>query len=172
MNKKGLWGVGLIICWVLSGAPLLADEAERNWLNRITLFGAVEFEAGFESIDPAEDGGEESSDFSLATVDLGIEAQINDFVSGSVLFSYEDDEDVIIDEAMIVIDGGEKCPFDLTAGKFYLPFGSFESHMVSGSLTVDIGEIHETALQVGIESHGIYGSAFVFNGDVDEADER
>lgn len=171
MNKKVLWGVGLIICWVLSGTPLLADEAGNNWLDRITLIGAVEFEAGFESIDPAEDEGEDSSDFFLATVDVGIEAQINDFVSGSVLFSYETDEDVIIDEALIVIDGGEKCPFDLIVGKFYLPFGSFESYMISDPLTLDIGEVHETALQVGIESHDIYGSVFVFNGDVDEADE-
>ncbi len=171
MSKKVLWGIGLIICWVLSGAPLLADEAETHWLDRITFSGAVEFEAGFEWPDPAQGEGEDTSDFSVATVELGVEAQINDYVSGSALFSYEENEDVIIDEALIIIDGGEKCPFDLTAGKFYLPFGNFESHMVSDPLTLDIGEAHETALQVGIESHRFYGSAFVFNGDVDEADE-
>lgn len=171
MKKINILFLGFI-CFGLTALPVWAEEEEAaSWLDMITLSGAVEFEAGYESTDPAEDEGEDTSDFSVATVEVGVEAQINDYVSGNVLFLYEDDENVAVDEALIAIDGNEKCPFGLTAGKLYVPFGNFESHMISDPLTLDIGETRETALQIDFESHGAYGSAFIFNGDVDEADD-
>lgn len=169
MNKIKILFIGFIFL-VLTALPVWADEEEASWLDKITLSGAVEFEAGYESTHPADGEGGDTSDFE-ASVEVGVGARINDHVSGYILFYYGDDEDVAIDEAVIGIDGGEKCPFDLTVGKLYLPFGNFESHMISDPLTLDIAEIRETALQVGIESHGAYGSTFVFNGDVDEADD-
>ena len=62
----------------------------------------------------------------------------------------------------------EKCPFYLSIGKMYVPFGNFESNMISDPLTLEIAETRESALQVGFEYSGFYGSMYVFNGDIDE----
>ncbi|SMC39212.1 Phosphate-selective porin O and P [Desulfocicer vacuolatum DSM 3385] len=143
-----------------------------GWLDRISMSGVIEVEAGFESLDfdnpAAED--EDSSDFSLATVELGIEGEISEHVSGSLLLLYEDGEDIVFDEAFITLTGGENLPFYLKAGELYVPFGSFESNMISDPLTLEIGETRETALEVGYEIAGFYCAAYLFNGDVDEVD--
>ena len=51
----------------------------------------------------------------------------------------------------------------------YLPFGNFETNLVSDTLALEIGETREAAILVGFEKDNWYGSAYVFNGDVDEA---
>lgn len=141
-----------------------------EWLDRISMSGVIEVEAGFESLNPddpaAED--EDSSDLSLATVELGIEGEISDHVSGSMLLLYEDGEDIVFDEAFITLKGGDDMPLYLKAGELYVPFGSFESNMISDPLTLEIGETRETALEVGYEMNGFHCSAYLFNGDVDE----
>jgi hypothetical protein len=50
----------------------------------------------------------------------------------------------------------------------YVPFGNFETNMISDPLTLEISETQETALQVGFEAAGAYGSVFAFNGDTNE----
>ncbi len=148
----------------------LGERTEGTWMDRITISGVVEVEGGFGKTDfaaPGEDD-EDSSDLTLATVELGVDAEISDYVSAHVLFLYEDDEDVVVDEGTITIGGGEKFPMYLTAGKMYVPFGSFETAMISDPLTLELGETRETAVLVGSELNGFYGSAYVFNGDVDE----
>ena len=103
-------------------------------------------------------------------VELGIGAKIVDHVSGDILFLYEDGENIIVDEAFITINGEDVVPIYLRAGEFYVPFGNFETHMISDPLTLEIAETREAALQVGLETGGFYASAFIFNGDVDEID--
>ena len=144
-----------------------------GWLDRISISGVIEVEAGFESLDfddPAVED-EDSSDFSLATVELGIDGEISEHVSGSLLLLYEDGEDIVFDEAFITLSGGENLPIYLKVGELYVPFGFFESNMISDPLTLEIGETRETALEVGYEMAGFYCAGYLFNGDVDEAGE-
>ena len=144
-----------------------------EWFDRITLSGLVEVEASYVNTDPAGDSSTDESDVVLATVELGIDADIHKHVSAHILFLWEEDdtEPVDIDEAFITIHGKDVLPAYLTAGKLYVPFGNFETHMISDPLTLEIAETNESAIQVGVESNGFYGSVFVFNGDVDEAGE-
>lgn len=142
-----------------------------KWTERITLSGTIEVEAGYVSTDPAEGNGTDESDISLATVELGVDANIVKHVSGHILFLYEDGEDIVVDEGFITLSGEDMIPAYLTAGEMYVPFGNFESHMISDPLTLEIAETREAALQAGFETGGFYGSAFIFNGDVDEAGE-
>ncbi len=141
-----------------------------QWAQRITFSGVVEVEAGFASFEPDGGESEDESDIAVATVELGVGAKIADHVSGDILFLYEDGEDIVVDEAVITIDGEDVLPLYLRAGEMYVPFGSFESHMISDPLTLEIGETREAAIQLGAETGGIHGSIFLFNGDVDEAD--
>lgn len=107
------------------------------------------------------------SDIALATVEIGIDAQINDKVSAHILMLHEDGEPQsnIIDEGIIAIKG--KSMF-LNAGRFYIPFGNFESNMVSDPLTLELGETQEAAVEVGIETGGLRASIYAFNGGADQ----
>ncbi len=146
--------------------------ASGGWTDRITLSGALEVEAGYEKInysDPRLED-EDATDFALATAELGIEADIADHVSGNVLFLYEDDEDVVVDEAVITFSGEDTLPLYLNMGKLYVPFGNFKSHFISDPLTLEIGEARETAVTGGYADDMFDISATLFNGDVDEVD--
>lgn len=94
--------------------------------------GLLEAEIGFSS----DFNNVDTSDITLATVELAFDAQINERVSAHVLMLHEDDdtEPAEIDAGIIGLDlnGG----WSLAAGRMYLPFGVFETHMVSDPLTL------------------------------------
>lgn len=117
---------------------------------------------------------EDTSDITLATIELGIDASLSEWARGHLLLLYEEgeeDDHIIVDEGTISLSNDEKCPGYLTVGKMYLPFGSFESNMISDPLTLEIGEIGDSAVQFGYEANGFYGSIYAFNGDINETGE-
>ncbi len=144
-----------------------------EWTDRITISGAIEAEAGFVNTDYDDPGSDDvdSSDIVLSTVELGVDAEIHKHVSGHILFLYEEGEDIVVDEGFITIDGKDVVPLYLNAGQIYLPFGQFESHMITDPLTLDLGETSDSAVQVGFANDIIDASVVVFNGDIDESDE-
>ncbi len=147
------------------------SEAQPGALGKIsewvTLSGTIAVEAGFESSD-ADDS--DSSDISLATAELGIEGAPKDWLTGFMLLSWVDDEDeLIVDEAHITLGRTDEIPYYVSAGKFYIPFGIFETLMVSDPITLDIGEIVDNAVQVGVDINGFQAAAYLYNGAVDEA---
>ncbi|WP_242522981.1 LbtU family siderophore porin [Thiocystis minor] len=110
--------------------------------------------------------GDNESDIVLATFELGIEAQINAWATATAALLYEQNEtDLEVDVAYITIANEEASPFFLTAGQLYVPFGAFETNLVSDPLTLEIGEARETTVQVGFVAGDFLGSLYVFNGD-------
>lgn len=165
------------------GVKGLADRVRRlenkseehpllgTWAQKITLSGLIEVEASYEHADFADSGtpDTDSSDIALATVELGIDADITKHVGGHLLFKWEDgDSSVDVDEGFIIIDGEDVIPLYLNAGKMYLPFGRFESHFISDPLTLEIGEINEGAAKIGYVHNRAEVCLGAFNGDVDE----
>lgn len=146
-----------------------SEEAPLGQISEwVTLSGLIEVEVGFESSDLNDS---DDSDITLATVELGIEAKPVDWVTGSLLLLYEEDEtDLDVDEGYITLGASDTIPYYLSAGKFYVPFGVFETMMISDPITLDLAETNETAVQVGIEMNGFRGAVYAFNGDSDEAD--
>jgi len=59
----------------------------------------------------------------------------------------------------------ETSPLYITAGQIYVPFGAYETNMVSEPLTLELGETRETSLQVGFVKGDFAGSVYAFNGD-------
>ncbi|MBW2608644.1 MAG: LbtU family siderophore porin, partial [Deltaproteobacteria bacterium] len=53
----------------------------------------------------------------------------------------------------------------------YVPFGNFESHMISDPVTLELGETRESAVVGGFSNDWLDISAGVFNGDIDETGE-
>ncbi|MCD6296720.1 MAG: LbtU family siderophore porin [Deltaproteobacteria bacterium] len=146
-----------------------------KWADKITLSGLIEAEACYEDYDydnPAADD-EDSSDITLATVELGVDVDIIKHVKGHVLFLWEEDdtEPVDVDEGFITLDGEDVVPLYLNVGKLYVPFGNFESHFISDPLTLELGETRESALTVGYVNEWMDFSVSAFNGDIDETGE-
>jgi hypothetical protein len=138
------------------------QSSTTGWFNKISLSGLVEVEAGY-----TDDPGGSESDLTLSTVELGIDAQVTPWVGTHVLILFEEGETdpPEIDEGIITLRNPDTSPFSLAVGRMYVPFGNFESSMISDPLTLEIGETRETAVQVGYVSGGLYGSAYLFNGD-------
>ncbi|MDT8317664.1 MAG: LbtU family siderophore porin [bacterium] len=169
------WAIFVIIPGLAWSEPEIYHSMEEkknagvmaNISDSITLGGVVEVEAGFVNEDDTVKG--DSSDISLVTAEIGLEARVNRNVEAKMLLLYEDGEDFTVDEGTITMTGpyGEY----LTVGKMYVPFGVFNSHFISDPLTLELGETNETALIIGYSKDMIDFSAGVFNGDIDEAGE-
>lgn len=108
------------------------------------------------------------SDIILRKIELGLDSQINERTAMHILLEHEDG-----DGGMSVTEGN--INLDLTngwylmGGKIVVPFGIYETHMITDSLTKPLGEAHEDALLIGYGGNeGIYGSIFAFNGDTIE----
>jgi len=127
----------------------------------LSVFGVVEGEAVF-----GEDyEGNTFSEFNVATVELGLNAHLSEWAAAHLLALYEGpDGDLNIDEATIWLGNYEKFPLLMTAGKFYMPFGSFETNMIQDPLTLEIGEISDYGVALAFQSNGVYGGLYGYNG--------
>lgn len=132
----------------------------------IDITGLVEVEA----VSAEDYSGINTNDITLATAWLAIDTEVNERVSTHVAFLYEEDAtDLGLDEGTLTL--GLSKSMSLTAGKMYVPFGRFDTLMVSDPQTLAIAETVESVLMLSGERNGLYGSAYLFNGDSDEASE-
>ncbi|RPI50965.1 MAG: LbtU family siderophore porin, partial [Deltaproteobacteria bacterium] len=152
----------------------------------IHIHGLLEFGAAYQSTDMNVGGHQHDSDLSMTTVEVGIGAQVNDWVSAETILIYEDPSGAIdlydgvreetnfdVEEAIITIANADVTPAFLKAGKMFVPFGALLTHFpddmgIDSPLTLLLGETNEKALLIGAEYAGITFSGYVFNGDVEE----
>jgi hypothetical protein len=128
----------------------------------VKVSGVIEFEAGYEKQDNT------TTDFSTATVDLGVEAKINDYITGSFVFTYNDEDgDVELDEAVIWV-ASEGNPFYAGLGHFVVPFGVYNTRFISDPMTLDLGETTQNTVMAGFANDIIDINAALFNGEVNE----
>jgi hypothetical protein len=148
---------------------LAKKNPQGAWPSNVSLSGAVEIEAGFTRYNPADPAADDTdeSDVDLTKVELGLEARIVKYVTGQVVFLYEDD-DLTVDEGFITLGIDEDMPFYLKAGKMVLPFGNYESHFISDPLPLELGETNEGAAVVGFANDRMDISVGAFNADIDE----
>jgi hypothetical protein len=114
-----------------------------------------------------------TSDITLNKVEAYIDVEPADWVMGHVQFVYEDagSETVSLDEAYAKIGNTEKFPLFLQTGKWAVPFGSFETAMVTDPLTKSMAETKEKAVLVGAEVSGFTIEGYVYNGDTQKTAE-
>jgi len=159
---------------VLEGAPERVQTLERalddkeavddGWFRNIEIAGLIEVEAFY--AEPF--GGGDESDIVLATFELGIASQVTDWVEVAASLLYEEDAtDLEVDLAYITIANADVAPVFLTTGQIYVPFGAYETNLISDPLTLEIGETRETTVQLGFVYQGFGGSVYAFNGDND-----
>ncbi len=152
----------LLILTSLLNLSARADEKNALLFQGVTLSGLIELEAAH-----SEDyEGSSESDLTVATVELGLEAVLDDWIKGNLLFLYEEDDTdpPEVDEAIITIGNLEKSPFFAEIGQMYI-WGRYETNLVSDPLTLEIGELRSTALKLGAEKNGMNGWLAVFSGN-------
>ena len=166
--------------WVLAN-PALADDPKTEGKRALVaavegvefaVSGVAEVELGFSKTDSGTQGVDDtdSSDITLATVELHFDAQVTDMVSAHISMLYEEDDTPLeIDEGIITI-GDVENGFYFSGGQMYVPFGTFETNLISDPLTLDLGETRESALMIGFNNNGFHGAAYIFNGDTIETD--
>ena len=139
-----------------------------SWWENVEMGGVVEIEAS--RVSPFE--GDDESDLVVSTVEFGIGAQLNDWTSANVVLLWEEDSgsDLSVDEAVLTFANPDVSPFSLTAGHTVVPFGAYETQMVSDTLAQSIGEAKETAVIAGFEQGPFTAAAYLFNGDLDDDD--
>ena len=140
-------------------AELTGEDA---WFDAVEIGGTIELEAAHES--PYE--GDSSTTAELAKVELGIAARIHDWVGAEIVVKNDDDK-IEVDEAFLTIAPPEGA-WALQAGGYVVPFGVYETGMISDPVTLELGETGQDAVTFAAESGaGLYGSVFAFNGDLD-----
>jgi len=145
---------------------ILQHDADADaWHNKIEVGGLIEVEAGVVDSDDADT----ESDIVAATVELGIAAQVNDWVSAELVLLYEEETDgdgtpFGVDTALITIADPDSSWF-VNAGQYTLPFGAYPTYMVSDPLTLDLGETANTAVEAGWGFGPATASVYVFDGN-------
>ena len=136
----------------------------------ITFSGAIELDYSY--TDPRDTtvvNSDSTSDLNIGAAELGLEVCFHEYVTGNFILKGEDLDDndrVFWDEATITIQK-EGFPLYFVGGKRGQPFGMFESHLISDTITQDCYEIAKTGATVGFVP-GILGldiSATVYRGD-------
>lgn len=135
--------------------------------DHVELKGLVEVEA----VSSEDFNRDNTSDITLATVEVGLDARISDWSQAHLLLLYEEgeeDDHLVIDEGTITFGKLDTFPASLTVGKMCLPFGSSVSNMISDPLPLSLGEINDSAVLAALQASGFYGSLYAGNGDLDE----
>lgn len=138
----------------------------------IEFHASLEFEYRTEEgFDDTEDASSSTTSSDSATLDLEFGYQPCDWFKGDLLITWDDETPLEIDEGFITVGDTETFPLFLTAGKLTLPFGLFETSMISDSLTQEIGEIKTYAGVLGVEWQGLYASTFIYDGSTIDGDD-
>lgn len=153
--------------------PAKTNSSGLKWSDRITFSGTVEVEANWNN---NHDGDfttpkQNTSDVTVATAELVTDVKLNPWVVGKVVLLHEEagaDKEVDLDQATITIGNSEVTPLFFTGGLMTLPFGNFDTLMVTDPLGLDLGETTESALQLGFNSSYYSGSVYLFNGEAEK----
>jgi hypothetical protein len=143
--------------------PATTEANATGLFESIKIGGTIEVEATqVESFT-----GTESSDITLAKVELYFDTEPHEFLKTHVQLLYEDDgnENITLDEAYATLGNTEKFPVYFQAGKWAVPFGNFDTDMGTDPLTKSLGETNEAAVLVGATWNGFAFEAYAYNGD-------
>lgn len=138
----------------------------------IEFHASLEFEYRTEEgYDDTEDASSSTTTSDSATLDIEFGYQPCDWFRGDIFITWDDETPLEIDEGFVTLGDTETFPLFLTAGKLTLPFGLFETSMISDPLSQEVGEIKTYAVAIGIEWQGLYASTFIYDGSTIDGDD-
>lgn len=178
--KKQVWILWLGIALAVVGSGSLAETRQEYLLDALDQSGeeglqlapgvtaglVLEVEAS-----ATHQGGEDTSDIRLATFELGLDVALTPGLRGltSLLWEEDDTEPVDMDTGYVELGGTELIPVVLSVGRMYVPFGAFDSFMISDPLTLELGETRETAAGLSYDTDLFFVWFGGFSGNLDSA---
>jgi hypothetical protein len=123
---------GLVVFHLAAVSFVYAEKPEVN------IGGLIE--VGYEKI------GDDPGNLRVGDIEVSIDAKLNENISGNILLR-PDTPDEILDETTISL---ETAPISITAGKTVMPFGVFESHLISDPWTKENEILVWETNQVGV----------------------
>jgi len=124
-------------------------------------------EAELEFVDDFD--GTSSSNIVLATAEISLDSELSEWFGAHVSLLYEQDvTDLQVDNGYIEYGNAFLSSIFARLGQLYVPFGAFESNMVSDPFTLVLAETREVAFTIGYES-GLHATMYLFNGELQEA---
>ena len=150
-----------------SRVTALEDALSQGIVQQMQITGTIEAEVGYRS----DYDDVKESDVDLTTLELGINVALTDFFSGFALMKWEEDGDegVFLDEGGVTLGNIDEYGAAVTVGKLYVPFGTFESGMISDPLTLELGDTREGSVIVDFGVGGFYSAAYAFNSAINDA---
>lgn len=154
---------GTVTGLIMMTLPGIAS-AEFVLADGITSGLVIEVEMPWESTDT-----ESAGDIAVTNVEFSLNIEPVDRVAGNVIFKWEG-ETVDVDEATITLHDLLNENFYLETGLKGIPFGVFNSHMISDPLVKELADGSETVIQLGYSIDMLEVTTGVFNGNIDESD--
>ncbi len=154
----------LMVLFLPALAGILAAQAtgpaSPRWFDRITLSGLVAGEGRWLKTGSGP-AATTTTDLYLRAIEIGLEANLTDWASATVVLNSEwigdalnnGDSGVIVDEAHIDI-AVPQTPVYFVIGKRTQPFGLFETHFITDPLIQDGYETSAVGLTMGVNAPG------------------
>lgn len=122
----------------------------------------------------------ERTDINLSRAELDVISEVGPWVTSGVIITYDDDrlEDgtarvsnskLKIDRAYMTLGQLKKCPFYLTMGQVFAPFGKYSSHMVTTPPTRALGLFKDRMIVLGYSKGPFNMQLYGFPGEIDSA---
>jgi hypothetical protein len=105
----------------------------------------------------------------LSNIELSFDARLDASVGGHMLLKREAGMELEVDEAYAHYQRAGAWPLTLSVGQRYMPFGNFETGLISDPLTLETAETRSRAIMLGWKKGGV-SSSFYYGGDSDSAD--
>lgn len=145
--------------WILLNQYQLAKKCSEMGiptfpLPQITFSGKLEGQVGYKSTY----SGSRTVNINFSGAELDTYVQKNLWVSGYISLDYDPNElvngsDVFINRAFLTIGNLNRFPFYISIGQVYVPFGRYNSLMISSPVTLGLGRTRARAVTVGYQTN-------------------
>lgn len=110
----------------------------------------------------------------VSTLEFGVTSNFNDLARADLLLLYEESDDplaqeILVDQAYITLSNANEIVI-LTAGRAYVPFGTYTTSHISDPLTLELGEASQSMISLTIGQEILNSSIFAMSGVSMEAD--
>lgn len=121
--------------------------------------------------------GPTESDATLTTAEIDIAALFNAWSTGFMALTYDDSKTsptrvansrLFLDRGFMTIGDLYQSPFYFTIGQYYMPFGNYNTYLVTDPLTKTLGRIRSRGITLGYQHQGatgVFANLFAFKGD-------
>jgi hypothetical protein len=120
-------------------------------------------------------GGRNGNDVNLTTADLDVFAMISTWANSFMAFSFNSSAPetgsrvansvIFLSRGFLTIGNLAVTPFYFTIGQMYVPFGKYDSALLSTPLTKTLARILARAALLGVYKNGFYAQVYGFRGD-------